>query len=130
MAWVAAQGVQTTAATPVAGIVAETLEQVQERIEQIAAKRADLAFGIDGIVIKCDLAADQAQAGFSSRAPAGRSPTSCPPPKRSPNCSMSSGTSDAAASSRHAPCWSRSRSTAAPSPTPPCTTPPTSPAGA
>ncbi|MGV9778024.1 NAD-dependent DNA ligase LigA [Streptosporangium sp. NPDC003464] len=69
MAWVAAQGAQTPAVTDVGGIVATTLEQVQERVEQIAAKRADLAFGIDGIVIKCDLAADQAQAGFSSRAP-------------------------------------------------------------
>ncbi|GAA3585236.1 NAD-dependent DNA ligase LigA [Nonomuraea rosea] len=69
MEWVAGQGVQTTAATPVAGIVAETLERVQERVGEIAAARATLPFGIDGIVIKCDLAADQAQAGFSSRAP-------------------------------------------------------------
>jgi DNA ligase (NAD+) len=69
MDWVAAQGVQTTAATPVAGIVAETLERVQERVGEIAAVRAELPFGIDGIVIKCDLAADQADAGFSSRAP-------------------------------------------------------------
>ncbi|NUT10352.1 MAG: NAD-dependent DNA ligase LigA [Nonomuraea sp.] len=69
MEWVAAQGVQTTAATPVAGIVTDTLERVQERVGEIAAARATLAFGIDGIVIKCDLAADQAAAGFSSRAP-------------------------------------------------------------
>ncbi|GAA2209664.1 NAD-dependent DNA ligase LigA [Nonomuraea monospora] len=69
MEWVAAQGVQTTAATPVAGIVAETLDQVQERVGEIAAARAELPFGIDGIVIKCDLAGDQATAGFSSRAP-------------------------------------------------------------
>ncbi|MFB4283219.1 NAD-dependent DNA ligase LigA [Nonomuraea sp. MTCD27] len=69
MHWVAAQGVQTTAATPVAGIVAETLERVQERVGEIGAARAALPFGIDGIVIKCDLAADQAEAGFSSRAP-------------------------------------------------------------
>ncbi|MEV0614594.1 NAD-dependent DNA ligase LigA [Nonomuraea sp. NPDC050404] len=69
MDWVAAQGVQTTAATPVAGIVARTLERVQERVGEIAAVRATLPFGIDGIVIKCDLAADQAEAGFSSRAP-------------------------------------------------------------
>jgi DNA ligase (NAD+) len=69
MAWVAGQGVQTTAATPVAGIVAESLERVQERVGEIAAVRPELPFGIDGIVIKCDLAADQAQAGFSSRAP-------------------------------------------------------------
>ncbi|MGP3955892.1 NAD-dependent DNA ligase LigA [Nonomuraea sp. 3N208] len=69
MGWVAAQGVQTTAATPVAGIVAETLDRAQERVGEIAAVRAELPFGIDGIVIKCDLAADQAEAGFSSRAP-------------------------------------------------------------
>ncbi|MFI9846263.1 NAD-dependent DNA ligase LigA [Nonomuraea sp. NPDC051941] len=69
MGWVAAQGVQTTAATPVAGIVADSVERVQERVEEIAAVRAELPFGIDGIVIKCDLAADQAEAGFSSRAP-------------------------------------------------------------
>ncbi|MGP3915084.1 NAD-dependent DNA ligase LigA [Nonomuraea sp. 10N515B] len=69
MDWVAGQGVQTTAATPVAGIVAETLERVQERIGEIAAARPELPFGIDGIVIKCDLAGDQAEAGFSSRAP-------------------------------------------------------------
>ncbi|MEU3169254.1 NAD-dependent DNA ligase LigA [Streptosporangium sp. NPDC006930] len=69
MAWVAGQGVQTTAATSVAGIVAEALEGVRERVEEIAAVRPELPFGIDGIVIKCDLAADQAQAGFSSRAP-------------------------------------------------------------
>ncbi|MEV0384295.1 NAD-dependent DNA ligase LigA [Nonomuraea sp. NPDC050643] len=69
MDWVAAQGVQTTATTPVAGIVAETLERVQERVGEIAGARAGLPFGIDGIVIKCDLASDQAEAGFSSRAP-------------------------------------------------------------
>ncbi|MFI6513367.1 NAD-dependent DNA ligase LigA [Streptosporangium sp. NPDC050855] len=69
MAWVAAQGVRTPAVTEVGGIVATTLEQVQERVEQIAARRAGLPFGIDGIVIKCDLAADQARAGFGTRAP-------------------------------------------------------------
>ncbi|YCK38531.1 NAD-dependent DNA ligase LigA [Actinomadura sp. ATCC 39365] len=69
MEWVAGQGVQTTAATAVAGIVTDTLERVQERVGEIAAARAGLPFGIDGIVIKCDLASDQAEAGFSSRAP-------------------------------------------------------------
>ncbi|WP_157248565.1 NAD-dependent DNA ligase LigA [Nonomuraea typhae] len=69
MEWVAGQGVQTTAVTAVAGIVAHTVEEVQERVGQIAAARPELPFGIDGIVVKCDLAADQADAGFSSRAP-------------------------------------------------------------
>ncbi|GAA3113654.1 NAD-dependent DNA ligase LigA [Streptosporangium carneum] len=69
MEWVAGQGVQTTAATPVAGVVADTLDQVRKRVEQITAARAQLPFGIDGIVVKADSAADQTQAGFSSRAP-------------------------------------------------------------
>ncbi|MFG1709838.1 NAD-dependent DNA ligase LigA [Nonomuraea sp. M3C6] len=69
MGWVAGQGVGTTAVTAVPGIVAATLEQVRQRVEEIAAARQELPFGIDGIVIKCDLAADQAEAGFSSRAP-------------------------------------------------------------
>ncbi|WP_155338856.1 NAD-dependent DNA ligase LigA [Acrocarpospora corrugata] len=69
MKTVAGFGARTTEETPVAGIVAGTLEEIQARIERIAASRAELEFGIDGIVIKCDLAADQEQAGFSSRAP-------------------------------------------------------------
>ncbi|NRQ34662.1 NAD-dependent DNA ligase LigA [Nonomuraea sp. NN258] len=69
MAWVAGQGAQTTAATPVAGIVASEVERIQARIEEIAAARAGLPFGIDGIVVKADLAADQVQAGTSSKAP-------------------------------------------------------------
>ncbi len=69
MGWVAGQGVQTTAGTPVAAILAGTLEQVRQRIEHIAAARAQLSFGIDGIVVKADSALDQEQAGFSSRAP-------------------------------------------------------------
>ncbi|GLX93784.1 NAD-dependent DNA ligase LigA [Herbidospora sp. NBRC 101105] len=69
MEWVAGQGVQTTAVTPVAGVLVSDLAAVQARVEEIAAARADLEFGIDGIVVKCDLAADQAAAGFSSRAP-------------------------------------------------------------
>ncbi|WP_090773082.1 NAD-dependent DNA ligase LigA [Nonomuraea maritima] len=69
MAWMAGQGAQTTAATSVAGIVADTLDGVRQRVDEIAAARSELPFGIDGIVIKCDLAADQAEAGFSSRAP-------------------------------------------------------------
>jgi DNA ligase (NAD+) len=69
MEQVAVWGVATTAATPVAGIVAATVEQVQARITEIAAVRAELPFGIDGVVVKADLAGDQAEAGFSSRAP-------------------------------------------------------------
>ncbi|MCX5599717.1 NAD-dependent DNA ligase LigA [Streptomyces phaeochromogenes] len=62
-------GVNTTATTAVPGIVAETAEQVLDRVREIAALRAELPFGIDGIVIKTDLAADQQAAGSGSRAP-------------------------------------------------------------
>ncbi|WP_026413267.1 NAD-dependent DNA ligase LigA [Actinomadura oligospora] len=69
MALVESWGVQTTSGTPVAASTADALEAVQARVEQIAEARADLEFGIDGIVVKADNAADQRRAGFSSRAP-------------------------------------------------------------
>jgi DNA ligase (NAD+) len=69
MRLVAELGVATTAATPVAGIVATSLERIQERIGELATARPELPFGIDGIVIKADSAADQAEAGFGTRVP-------------------------------------------------------------
>ncbi|WP_327434457.1 NAD-dependent DNA ligase LigA [Streptomyces sp. NBC_01236] len=65
----AAYGVNTTATTAVPGITAGTAERVLARVQEIAALRADLPFGIDGIVIKADLAADQQTAGSGTRAP-------------------------------------------------------------
>ncbi|MFD5074149.1 NAD-dependent DNA ligase LigA [Streptomyces sp. NPDC058371] len=62
-------GVNTPATTAVAGITAGTTEQVLARVQEIAALRADLPFGIDGIVVKADLAADQRTAGSGTRAP-------------------------------------------------------------
>ncbi|MFD7409517.1 NAD-dependent DNA ligase LigA [Streptomyces sp. NPDC059866] len=69
MTQAAAYGVNTTAATAVPGITAATTEQVLARVQEIAALRAQLPFGIDGIVVKADLAADQQTAGSGSRAP-------------------------------------------------------------
>ncbi|MGI5414594.1 NAD-dependent DNA ligase LigA [Actinomadura luteofluorescens] len=69
MELVAGLGANTTAATSAPGIVATSIGRVLERVEEIAALRAGLDFGIDGIVIKADAAADQADAGLSSRAP-------------------------------------------------------------
>jgi DNA ligase (NAD+) len=66
---VAGLGVQTTDSTPVASVVCHTLAEIQARVEEIAALRATLPFGIDGIVIKADSAADQDKAGSGSRAP-------------------------------------------------------------
>jgi DNA ligase (NAD+) len=69
MELVAALGVATTGSTRVPGIVATTVERIQERIAELQAAREGLPFGIDGIVIKADSADDQAQAGFGSRVP-------------------------------------------------------------
>ncbi|MEU8980375.1 NAD-dependent DNA ligase LigA [Streptomyces sp. NPDC048309] len=62
-------GVNTTGSTAVPGTTAESAEQVLARVQEIAALRAQLPFGIDGIVIKADLAGDQQAAGAGSRAP-------------------------------------------------------------
>ncbi|MEV0223148.1 NAD-dependent DNA ligase LigA [Streptomyces sp. NPDC050704] len=69
MAHAAELGVNTTAGTAVPGTTAATVEQVLARVQEIAALRAELPFGIDGIVIKADLAADQRAAGSGTRAP-------------------------------------------------------------
>lgn len=69
MAFAAELGVNTTATTPVPGITAAATADVLARVQEIAALRAGLPFGIDGIVIKADHAADQKAAGSGSRAP-------------------------------------------------------------
>jgi DNA ligase (NAD+) len=69
MARAAELGVNTPATTAVPGITAATAEQVLARVQEIGALRAELPFGIDGIVVKADLAADQRAAGSGSRAP-------------------------------------------------------------
>lgn len=69
LGYVAALGVHTAADTEVAPRTVATAEDVQLRVEEIAALRASLPFGIDGIVIKADLAADQHEAGSGTRAP-------------------------------------------------------------
>ncbi|HEY9439591.1 MAG TPA: NAD-dependent DNA ligase LigA [Streptomyces sp.] len=62
-------GVHTAADTEVAPRTVGTAEEVLAGVAAIAAARASLPFGIDGIVIKADLAADQHDAGSGSRAP-------------------------------------------------------------
>ncbi|MFE6040624.1 NAD-dependent DNA ligase LigA [Streptomyces sp. NPDC056452] len=66
---VADLGVHTAADTAVAPRTVGTAQEVQTGVEDIAALRASLPFGIDGIVIKADLAADQREAGSGTRAP-------------------------------------------------------------
>ncbi|MFC9288260.1 NAD-dependent DNA ligase LigA [Streptomyces sp. NPDC057052] len=69
MARAAALGVNTTATTAVPGVTADTVEDVLARVREIADLRPRLPFGIDGIVVKADPAADQRAAGSGSRAP-------------------------------------------------------------
>ncbi|MFE9673847.1 NAD-dependent DNA ligase LigA [Streptomyces sp. NPDC006259] len=69
MARAAALGVNTTATTSVPGVTVSGVEDVLARVREIAALRPELPFGIDGIVVKADLAADQRAAGSGSRAP-------------------------------------------------------------
>ncbi|WP_380282146.1 NAD-dependent DNA ligase LigA [Kitasatospora purpeofusca] len=65
----AALGANTAATTPAHPRRCATPDEVQRRVEEIAALRAVLPFGIDGVVVKADSAADRRDAGSGSRAP-------------------------------------------------------------
>ncbi|MFD0569550.1 NAD-dependent DNA ligase LigA [Kitasatospora gansuensis] len=69
LARIAELGVHTAAGTAAEPRRCATVEEVQQRIDEIAALRPVLPFGIDGVVVKADSAADQQQAGAGSRAP-------------------------------------------------------------
>ncbi|MCX5387179.1 NAD-dependent DNA ligase LigA [Streptomyces sp. NBC_00083] len=69
LARAAALGVHTAADTAVPPRTAATAQEALERVAEIAGLRAELPFGIDGVVIKADSAADQRDAGSGSRAP-------------------------------------------------------------
>ncbi|MGW1081673.1 NAD-dependent DNA ligase LigA [Kitasatospora sp. NPDC002522] len=62
-------GANTAAGTDARPLRCATVEEVQQRVEEIAALRAALPFGIDGVVVKADAAADQRDSGSGSRAP-------------------------------------------------------------
>ncbi|MGV9267955.1 NAD-dependent DNA ligase LigA [Kitasatospora sp. NPDC003701] len=65
----AALGANTAATTAAHPQRCATIAEVGQRVDEIAALRAALPFGIDGVVVKADSAADQEQAGSGSRAP-------------------------------------------------------------
>jgi DNA ligase (NAD+) len=69
LAAVAAAGVQTTADSPAGLHAVADLAAAQERVDAIAAMRADLPVGIDGVVIKMNDTAEQAAVGVGSRFP-------------------------------------------------------------
>ncbi|WP_405015621.1 NAD-dependent DNA ligase LigA [Kitasatospora sp. NBC_01539] len=66
---IAGLGANTAATTAAHPARCATVEDVQQRVEEIAALRAALPFGIDGVVVKADTAVDQDQVGSGSRAP-------------------------------------------------------------
>lgn len=49
--------------------VCETMEEIQAYIEEMTAKRHELTYGIDGIVIKVDEFSDQEALGYTVKAP-------------------------------------------------------------
>ncbi|WP_329020410.1 NAD-dependent DNA ligase LigA [Streptomyces sp. NBC_01601] len=69
MAQVEALGVQTAASSAVGLRVYATLQEVQAWIEEIQRLRADLPFGIDGVVVKANDFSVQNAAGFGTRHP-------------------------------------------------------------
>ncbi|MFD9570179.1 NAD-dependent DNA ligase LigA [Streptomyces sp. NPDC059982] len=69
LAAVAAAGVRTTAETPAGLHVVATLAEAQRKVDEIAALRPVLPFGIDGVVIKTNDPAEAAAAGAGSRFP-------------------------------------------------------------
>ncbi|WP_406193334.1 NAD-dependent DNA ligase LigA [Kitasatospora sp. NBC_01560] len=69
LARLAELGAGTAAATAAEPRRCTTLDEVRQRIDGIAALRAALPFGIDGVVVKADAVADQEEAGSGSRAP-------------------------------------------------------------
>ncbi|MGW6937480.1 NAD-dependent DNA ligase LigA [Streptomyces xanthophaeus] len=66
---VAAAGVRTTADSPAGLHVVTELAAAQQQVDAIAAMRAQLPVGIDGVVIKLNEAAEQQEAGVGSRFP-------------------------------------------------------------
>ncbi|MEV1040498.1 NAD-dependent DNA ligase LigA [Streptomyces sp. NPDC050204] len=66
---VAAAGVQTTVHSPAGLRVVTGLAEAQQRVDEIAAMRADLPHGIDGVVIKANESGEQQAAGFGTRFP-------------------------------------------------------------
>ncbi|MEO3976745.1 NAD-dependent DNA ligase LigA [Streptomyces sp. CAU 1734] len=69
MRQVADLGVQTTETTEVGLLVCGSLAEVQTRVEEIQTLRAELPFGIDGVVIKANRFSEQRAAGFATRHP-------------------------------------------------------------
>ncbi|MEV4195084.1 NAD-dependent DNA ligase LigA [Streptomyces toxytricini] len=69
LAAVATAGVRTTADSPAGLHVVADLAQAQQRVDAVAAMRAELPVGIDGVVVKLNDTAEQGSAGVGTRFP-------------------------------------------------------------
>lgn len=125
LAAVAAAGIQTTADSPAGLHVVADLAAAQERVDAIAAMRADLPVGIDGVVIKMNDTAEQAVVGVGTRFPHWAIAFKLPAVERHTvleDVVWETGRTGISRRPRFSLRW---RSTAPPSPGPRCTTPPT-----
>lgn len=69
MAYLGTLGVATTARSSAGLRVCTSVDEVAAAVAALGAGRGGLGFGIDGVVVKANLTADQEQAGYSTRAP-------------------------------------------------------------
>ncbi|HEX6681264.1 MAG TPA: NAD-dependent DNA ligase LigA [Candidatus Limnocylindrales bacterium] len=67
--YLAGLGVATTSRSSAGLQLCSSIGAVLEAVQRLGTSRGELGFGIDGAVIKADLATDRAAAGFSTRAP-------------------------------------------------------------
>ena len=95
--------------------------EVLDKISYWGEHRHDVEHEIDGIVVKVDDFGIQRRLGATSRARAGRSPTSTLPRRSPPGCSASKSVSAAPARSPRTRYSNRCPSPGRPSPAPPCT---------
>ncbi|MDI1462582.1 NAD-dependent DNA ligase LigA [Catellatospora sp. KI3] len=66
LAWL---GVATTAQSSAGMVVGTSIDEVVDNVAALGARRGQLGFAVDGVVVKANFAADQQAAGESSRAP-------------------------------------------------------------
>ncbi|MEV4416028.1 NAD-dependent DNA ligase LigA [Catellatospora sp. NPDC049609] len=69
IAYLAGLGVATTAQSSAGMVVGTSIDEVVDVVAALGARRGQLGFAVDGVVVKANFTADQQAAGESSRAP-------------------------------------------------------------
>ncbi|GHJ48310.1 DNA ligase 2 [Catellatospora sp. TT07R-123] len=67
--YLAGLGVATTAQSSAGMVVGTSIDEVVDNVVALGARRGELGFAVDGVVVKANFTADQEAAGYSSRAP-------------------------------------------------------------